>query len=184
MTWHDSNVEVLCGTPATSATVASISDRIEDIHGHFNNYQRWFGFITASGTTHVASDTSLSSFQMDAGNDDYGAWVQILGDNDTPAETGKNWFSIDRIFIEDVETDVVATKIQIVTDTVAASDGISSDTYTEMVVQPETSKTNAFAQPVLMEAVPAHTKAWARCWVKGQNTSTVDFMFSILEHKN
>ena len=65
---------------------------IFEIERHFHSYERWYeAAASPSGETHIADRIGSGSgaFQIDAGNDDWGLWVQVLGSSDTPADTGK-----------------------------------------------------------------------------------------------
>jgi hypothetical protein len=66
---------------------------IVDHDGHVHGYRRWFGAASSpSGEAHVADRMSVTPFLVTAGDDAFGSWVQILGSDDTPAQSGKSIF--------------------------------------------------------------------------------------------
>ena len=85
-------------------TYNSLAYRVAEIERHLHSGARWYEKATTpSGETHVADRIGVGAgaFQIDAGNDDWGSWVQILGSSDTPAEVGKAYFDPHQFIVED-----------------------------------------------------------------------------------
>jgi hypothetical protein len=164
-------------------TVNEVLKEVVEVEHHLHGWEKWLGAAASpSGETHVADRATLTPFQIDAGNDTFGAWVQILGSSDTPVETGMVKFDLHRVQLLDVETTLKETIIQIGFGATGAA-ALTANTYTEVMLRPE-SKANRGDAPitVMMKRVSAGTKCWARCWVNGTNTSTVDFVVGIHEY--
>ena len=73
-------------------TIDEIYEETEVIDTHLHSNERWFEkAAVANGEVHVGDriGEGSGSYQIDAGNDDWGAWVQVLGTEDTPADSGK-----------------------------------------------------------------------------------------------
>lgn len=160
----------------------SLAYRVHEIEKHFHNNERWFGLAAAPvGETHRADIDSMTPFQIDAGNDDWGAWIQILGSSDTPVTTGMIKFDLHRLLITEVETGKISTRIQIAFDTSAAA-ALAAGNYTELIIIPEkATKENPFE--IKFPRVSNGTKFWARCWANGQNTHTLDFFYGLHEYQ-
>lgn len=95
----------------------SLAYRTHEIERHAHHYERWFEKASVpSGEVHVADRlcTGAGAFQADAGNDDWGAWVQILGSNDTPEIPGSVFFDIHRMSIVAQERNNAQYCVQIV----------------------------------------------------------------------
>ena len=88
----------------------SLAYRVAEIERHLHSAASWFGkAAVASGETHVADriGAGIDPFRIDAGNEDWGAWVQILGSDDTPARTGLVYFDPHMMIVENTESAAV-----------------------------------------------------------------------------
>ena len=65
----------------------SLAYRTAEIETHMHSRGSWFGMAITPTATHLADRIGplVQPFQLDAGNEDWGAWVQVLGSDDTPA---------------------------------------------------------------------------------------------------
>ena len=172
----DVAVDGLAGAHDSLAYIAN------EIERHVHNKERWFGAAASpSGESHVADDNSMTPFVMTSGNDGFGAWLQILGSNDTPNRSGMERFDVHRLLITDVGTNRIITRIQIAAGS-SGPNALAAGEYTEIMVTPEQ---NAKQEPVSMidfRSV-AGTKVWARCWVNGQNNRDIEFFIGIHEYR-
>jgi hypothetical protein len=157
----------------------------EEIENHFHNVEDWFGAAaTPDGEDHVADDITdgtLSAFQIDAGNDDWGAWVQILGAEDTPNRAGNTKFDLHRIQVVASETVNVAAFIQLASGATGDA-GVTAGKYTTI---PYLTPTNQAAESfidVRTRRCDAGEKVWARCLAVGENTMTLDFYIGLHEY--
>jgi hypothetical protein len=167
-----------------SSTSNSLAYTCTEIERHFHSYERWFETAAvAVGETHVAdaAGTGGGVFQVDAGNDDWGSWLQILGSEDTPAITGSAKFDIHRIEITAAERNEIYV-IQFAFGESGAA-ALSAGAYTESPFKPASNLVDS--GPIVFQSrrQSVGTKAWARCICPGQNTATIDFMFGLHEYE-
>ena len=151
------------------------------IDGHIHAYEHWLGLAAApSGETHRADHETFTTFQLDAANDDFGAFVQILGSADTPHVAGNNFFDVHELFIDTVERFNANHMLQVAFGPTTAT-AVANNTLLEIIFRP----TGATSQEVALESIgkrhQAGTKVWARVWADGQNTGTVDLLVGITE---
>ncbi len=164
----------------------SLAYKVHEIEKHLHNDEDWFGAaLIPVGETHIADDVTVGSrapFQVDAGNDDWGAWVQILGSDDTPNRNGMAKFDLHKIQVVDSETTNVHAFIQIACGASGAA-GLSAGTYTTI---PYLTPTNQAAEGAIgFKAVRCDvgTKVWARCMGIGEAGGLeLDFYFGLHEY--
>jgi hypothetical protein len=150
-------------------------------------YERWYGHAAVTiGTSHWADSLSLqelgdnlTNFQVDAGNDVWGEWVQIFGSDDLPDKY--TTFKIGRVTIVEYENTDVTHLLQFAFGE-SADIAIRNDDFTEIIVHTGTNTDFSYSDPIdiPMERVPKGTNVWARNWAQVTNTSTLDFLFSII----
>ena len=154
---------------------------VRNIEDSFLSNGRWFGLAAIpDGELHRADLEVMTPFQMDAGNDTWGTWLQILGSTDTPNITDMRKYSINSLLLSDTEWDKFITRIQIAFGTSGAA-AYSAEDYTEDMMVPQ-KDVKQMPCCFLNKQYPSGTKAWARCWVDGKDTGTVDFFFRIHEY--
>lgn len=163
-------------------TANSLAYKVHELEKHFHNSEDWYGLAAVpDGETHRADCLTLgtrASFQLDAGNDTWGAWLQILGSSDTPNRTGMVKFDLHKIQIVASEITSKSTFIQIgYGDTGAAS--LTSLAYTTIAYLTPTSRAAESAVSFMMPRIPAGSKVWARCMAIGANTMTINFYFGL-----
>lgn len=171
-------------TDGLTGTNNSLAYRVAEIERHFHSYERWFETAAVpSGETHVADQIGDGggAFQVDAGNDDWGAWVQILGSSDTPAIAGNVKFDLHRVDVEATEADVTYFMQFAFGDSGAAA--LASGDYTEAVFKANTNRVDAGPVEVQARRKNVGTKVWARCMSPGTNTATIDFYIGIHEYE-
>lgn len=162
----------------------STSYRAHEAERHAHSYERWFETAAApNGEVHVADAIGSGSgaFQLDAGNDDWGSWLQILGSSDTPAISGLTNYDLHRMSIEAVERE--ATYFVQVALGASGAAALTAGDYTEFIYIPETNKKEP--APVFMQTRRAAvgTKAWARTKCPGQNTATMDLYHGLHQYE-
>ena len=163
----------------------SLAYKVHEIERHLHSAGSWFGAAAvASGETHVADriGAGIAAFQLDAGNEDWGTWVQILGSSDTPARTNQVYFDPHEIVITYTERSG-AYFIQFARGDSGAA-GLASGAYTEVVFESDSVGTKAAGITSLQTGrAPAGSKLWARCLCVGENTATIDFYLGIHEYQ-
>lgn len=161
----------------------SLAYRVHEIERHLHSSASWFGLaVTASGETHVADriGAGVNPFRIDAGNDTWGAWVQILGSSDTPARAAQLYFDPHLMIVKDTESAAVYF-IQIARGT-SGDAALAAGMYTELVYSATVQKETGIID-VQTGRAPAGSKLWARCLAVGQNTAWLDFYIGIHEYQ-
>ena len=172
-------------TLGLAGTNNSLAYRVHEIERHIHSYERWFGAAAVpDGTLHVADSitTSDTAFQIDAGNDTWGAWVQILGTTDTPAITGSVKYDLHRMAVVAVEN-ANATQLVQVGFAATGAAALTAGSYTEFVFHPQSVQGAETIVDFQTRRITAGVAAWARCWVSGANTSTIDFLIGLHEYE-
>ena len=158
-------------------------EEVEEVEEHFHSYERWFGAAAvASGETHVADriNKDITTFQVDAANDDFSDWLQILGSGDTPAVAGKQKYDLHRIFIIDVQRNSATHLIQICLGD--SANALTQNRFTEFIYHPAAVTAEETPIDIQMPNLSVGTKAWLRLCVPDQDTGTMDFYIGIHEY--
>jgi hypothetical protein len=163
----------------------SLAYRVHEIERHVHSYERWFETAAvANGEVHVADrlGTGGGAFQADAGNDDWGTWLQILGSSDTPELSGSAEFDLHRIAFVAQERNNTQYNVQIGFGASGAA-ALSAEAYTEFPIK--TGGGNSVISPIEIQQRrnTTGTKSWLRLKCPGQNTATLDFLFGIHEYE-
>ena len=162
----------------------SLAYRVQEIERHLHSYERWFELAgTPAAETHRAdaAGTGAGVFQIDAGNDDWGSWLQILGSSDTPADGSAAKFDMHRLLVTATERNAIYV-VQIGFGATGAA-SLTAGRYIEVVFLPASNVVDSGPVDVNCRRVSAGTKGWARCICPGQDTATLDFMFGIHEYE-
>ena len=172
----EATVDGLLGTPN------SLAYRVAEIERHLHSGGRWFELAAAATADHKADriGSGAGAFQIDAGNDDWGAWVQILGADDTPTTGTKPYFDPHQFIVEDVET--AGTYFIQIGRGASGADALTAGTYTEFIYAAANNKSTEII-PVQTGRAPSGSLLWARCMVPGANTAWMDFYFGIHEYE-
>lgn len=158
----------------------SLAYKVSEIERHLHSGGRWYETASVPTATHIADriGDGAGPFQIDAGNDDWGSWVQIFGPDDMTA--GKVYFDPHCMIVKDAqESDTYF--IQIGRGASGAS-ALSAGTYTELVYSATVQKETGII-PIQTGRAPAGSLLWARCKIPGVNTGTLDFYFGLHEYE-
>jgi len=171
------------GMEITRSGAATLKE-VKEIERHFHNYERWFGLSGQQDPAIQVAEpilTCKTPFRIDAGNDTWGNWVQILGINDTPAQAGMLYFDIHRINFTGFETNNSTHGIQIASGASGLA-ALAAGTYTEFILR--TGGGNTFIGPIdiMDKRIPVGTKMWIRNWAHGVVTSWLDFYIGLHEY--
>ena len=170
-------------TSGLTGTVNSLAYRVGEIERHLHSGARWFGAaVVPNGEIHVADRLGVGviSFVMDAGNNNWGNWLQVLGSSDTPAEPGKAYFDPHQFIVEDTER--ASTYFIQITRGTSGDAGLAAGAYSEFVYSASVQKEVGII-PVQTGRAPVGSKLWARCLCPGQNTGTISFFIGIHEYE-
>ena len=150
---------------------------------HLHSNENWFGkAVLAVGETHVADriDDGVAAFRIDAGDNTWGLWIQVLGSTDTPARTGNLYFDFHRIQIVAAER---TTEYFLQFTRGASGDaGLAAGNYTETVFKPSTVQGKPAPIEIQTRRCAVGDKVWARCQALSADTGTLDFYFGIHEY--
>jgi len=164
----------------------SISYLIAEIDRHHHHWERWYGKASVpNAEIHVADriGSDAGAFQIDAGNDDWGAWVQVLGSSDTPSAlpAGNVKFDFHRIDISATER-TQPYYIQVAAGASGAA-ALAAGTFSDLVFCPISATIDGAPISLGMRRQSSGTKVWVRCKCRGQNTGTMDFFVGIHEYE-
>ena len=161
-----------------------------EVEHHLHSWERWLCIANAPTGTHKA-DTVIAAeaipawapFIVDAGNDAFGGWIQLLGSGDTPVQADKLFFDLHRLILTSVERDRSKHILQIG----YGADGpgaLSDGTYSDLPFIPDDGPPITVPVPVeaQMERIPVGSLVFARLWIPGQDTGTLGFEYGIHEY--
>lgn len=163
----------------------SLAYRVHENERHSHNWERWFGLANVpDAEVHVADRIGVTGtpFQMDAGNNDWGAWIQVLGSLDTPTAVGSVYYDLHRLQVVAVERTTAVHFVQLAQGASAAL-ALASRNYTEFVFHPLGQQGQRVPIPVLDRRQEVGTKSWVRCMAPGQNTALVSFFHGLHEYE-
>ena len=161
----------------------SLAYRVHEIERHLHSGGRWFETAAAANpTTHVADriGDGAGAFQIDAGNNTWGDWVQILGSSDTPTVAGKTHFDPHQFIVEAAEK--AATYFIQMGRGASGAAALAAGTYTEFVYSATVQKDTSII-PIQTGRAPAGSLLWVRCVAPGENTATLDFYIGLHEYE-
>lgn len=165
---------------ALSAQVAVVYDEIEVIDRHIHGRERWLSKLAVPAGNKV-TESGLTPFQADSGNNVFGAAIQILDTSDTPTITGMLKFDIHRIFVTGAErTTPYRFRISYGTGTQGAAVGAGQ--YTELIFQASSPVIDSAPLAVIFPRLDVGIKAWVEVWNAG-NTGTIDFFIGLHEYE-
>ena len=125
---------------------------------------------------------AVVAFTLTAGNNDFGSWLQILGSDDTPVQSGRTIFDLHRILI----TSTNSTNPFIIQLICGESAGIAAkliaEDFNEFPYISATNNNDSGIAEILDERCDAGEKMWMRCADVGGNGSTLNLYIGIHEY--
>jgi hypothetical protein len=173
-------------TDGLTGVIDSLSYRVHEAERHLHSGGRWLELAAVPNLpTHAADRIGTTviapnPFRIDAGNNAWGAWVQILGSTDTPVQVGRVFFDPHQIIVNDTER-AAEYYIQIGRGA-SGADAIANGTYTEFLFNATVQKETGIIELQTGRA-PSGSLLWARCLSPGQNTAWFDFFMGIHEYE-
>lgn len=162
------------------------NEEVKEIERHLHNREKWFGLAAVpSGETHRADRMvgGIQPFVLTAGNDDFGAWVQILGSDDTPVSDGMIKFDAHRFLIDGTDS-TLPYLIQVATgESADLAAKIAAEEFTEAPYISGTNNNDSGVEEVMTIRPLVGEKIWARIVTIGANGSTLGFYFGIHEYQ-
>lgn len=164
----------------------SLSYRVNEIERHHHNREKWFGLATtASGEVHVADRMAggIQPFRLTAGNDDFGAWVQLLGSSDTPVSSGSMKFDGHR-FMVSATNSTNPYIIQVIHgESADFAAKLAAEEFTESPYISASNNNDSGVSDIMAVRVDSGVKVWARTACIGGNGTTIDIYFGIHEYE-
>jgi len=164
----------------------SLAYKVHELERHFHNTEKWFGLAAVpSGETHRADRMAggIQPFVLTAGNDDFGAWVQILGSTDTPVTAGMVSFDAHRFLVTDTNSTNVFL-IQVVSgESADIAAKISAELFSEAAYVSATNNNDSGVEEVMVRRTDVGEKVWARCVCIGSSGSTISFYPAVHEYE-
>jgi hypothetical protein len=162
-------------TLGLTGTSNSLAYRIAEVERHFHSYERWYGVAGTPSATHKADQIAkdIAAFEIDAGNDAYGDWVQILGSADTALK-----FDLHELYFTYAETASTVHFVQIGFGATGA-DALTAGTYTEIIYRSGAAVQREAPVVIQTRRQAAGTLAWARVLAYDKDTSKVQFYFGV-----
>ncbi len=176
MAWGNSN----------SQDLSDVEHEVEEVERHLHSKGVCFGKHTSVvAGVNEGEAWSIVPFESTSGtNQDFGAWIPVLGTGDTPFRAGNVKFDPHRMSIADVDSD--ASKkvhtIQLCWGLVDAATAYAAGEYSGVMPTPEK---DGKADPVeiQIEDIAAGTKLWLRHRVIGDNgASSMEFYIEAHEY--
>ncbi len=161
----------------------SLAYRVHEIERHHHNYERWFELAAVPDLTAHAADpagTGAGVWTIDAGDNTWGAWVQVLGSTDTPAIAGSVYYDLHEFLMTAAERNELY--IMQVGFGVTGAAALTAGTYTEEPFMPANQVIDSAPLDLHTRRQLAGTLAWVRCICPGRDTAELDFIIGIHEY--
>lgn len=166
-------------------TEGSVAYEISEVERHHHHYSRAFGLAAVpNGEVHVADEITSNPgpFTVDAGNDTWGAWIQLLGTDDTPFITGKQRYDAHLITVVAAERANTVHLIQLAAGASGAA-ALTAGTYSDKVFIPQSANGRPAPVPFGIRRQDAGTKLWIRTLARGADTGTLSIYLEIHEYE-
>ena len=198
-TYNKAEIDLILEDTSTTLpdTLSKVLSEVKEIEHHLHNDEHWYFArdvdadstnyaiaIDNDSTSVMGGDLAISPMRLTSGTDTVGSWKVILGSLDTPASAGKKFWDMHRIVFEDVESSKKMVWIEFAFGLSTPELALATNKYyTQVLASPE--KDGKFSPvDVICPRIPVGYYAWARCWVKGEDTKWVDIAIGIHEYDN
>jgi len=176
----ESEQAILSALSSVSSNADTAAEEATELAKHFHGNEIWFGDSTTPDPgVHEATVGSLTTFQVDSGDNAWGTAIQILGTSDTPVGSGMTKYDLHKILVTTTERTSVISYMRITFGTSEAQ-GILDGNSTMIALFP-TATIRMNAVPFMAKRAPAGSKAWANAKVAG-DTGTINFIFGLHEY--
>lgn len=160
-------------------------DEISEIEHHLHNFEKWFGLAAVpAAETHRADrmDGAIAAFQLVAGNNDFGSWVQIIGSSDTPVVSGKTKFDIHRVLVTTTNSTRPFIIQMIFGESADFAAKLLVEDFNEFPYISATNSNDSGITEIIDKRCNTGRKVWMRCADVGGNGTTLDFYLGIHEY--
>lgn len=125
----------------------------------------------------------VAAFQLTAGDNDFGSWLQVLGSDDTPIIADSAKFDLHRVLI----TGTNSTNpfiIQVVTgESAGIAAKIAAEDFNEIPYIAATNANDSGISEIMDHRRNTGEKVWMRCADVGGNATTLDLYLGIHEYE-
>lgn len=163
----------------------SVAYVISEVERHHHHYSRAFGLAAVpNGEIHRADEitSNPAPFVVDAGNDTWGSWVQLLGSSDTPSISGKVKYDAHLVNVVAAERANVVHFIQLAAGA-SGTAALTAGTYSDKVFIPQSANGRPAPVPFGIRRQDAGTKLWVRVLARGADTGTLSVYLEIHEYE-
>jgi hypothetical protein len=161
----------------------SLAYKVHEIERHFHGWERHLGVAYAPSGTHKADrigSTVDAPFALTSGNNNWGAWVQILGSADTPITPAMAKYDLHEIIT--VANNNASPYFFQVGYGASGAASLTAGTYSSKVLSfPAVNDKARFL--MMCDRQAAGELAWARIMVPGQNAKTMSFYIGLHEYE-
>ena len=162
-------------SPGLGGVHDSVDYRVSEIERHLHSNERWMEMAGTPTATHFAVEVGHADgagpWTLDAGDDDWGAWVQILGADDTPTDGAALYMDIHKIMVTAAERNLpYFFRFGYGASGAAA---LAAGTYTETVFVPASNVLDTGPLSIQTRRAAAGSLLWAQCMCPGQDTGTI-----------
>jgi len=151
---------------------------------HFHNRERWFGISGDQSGNDWALEAGLTPFQAISGNGDFGGdaddEAKVLGSDDTPAITNKQFFDPHRILVITVSA-ATAYILRIIYGTGTMADAEAAGQYSDVPYIRESGVGRGRPIETMMPKLAVGTKVWIRA-KNATDNATIDFLIGMHEY--
>lgn len=169
-----------------TADNVKLLQEVYEIEHHLHNREKWLGLAgTPAAETHRADRVggATAPFVLTSGDNTFGAWIQIMGSEDTPVESGKTLFDAHRLLVTGSNS-VLPFVVQIVSgESAAIAAKITAEEFTELMYIASSNSLDSGIEDILTNRVPIGTKVWARAACIGANGTTISLYYGIHEYE-
>lgn len=169
-------------TEGLSGIPDSLSYRIAVCEVHMHSRHRILGLSSSPGSGRVASIDTLDPFVFTSGNNQYGNFVQILDENDTPVLPDKKYFDIHEYIINDLSNaNPFKFQLAFCFGSETPAQAIALNQFTEEIVRSNGTGNDRGNNRMGMPRLPVGTRCYVRVWNQ-TNSATMKLWFSIHEY--
>lgn len=173
-----------------NATDGSIAHTLSVVDHHHHRYNRYFG-VAASPVAGINEGDLVDSggstpYQVIAGANTWGAWLPLLGTDDTTTGefVSKKYYDPHLLFIWQIQY-ISGYFLQIAHSATDVTDALTNYQYSVEVFKPQSPAGRQDPVGIKCGRPPTGHKLWARAWAVGAGSpQTIDFFMGLHFYEN
>ena len=165
--------------------ITNIYEEVKEIENHLHNRERWFGLAAVPDAELHRFDLmngSIQPFQLVAGNNDFGNWVQIIGSTDTPIDAGMTKVDGHRFMVVGTNSTLPFIIQFSFGESAGLAAAVAAGNYTMTPYVAATNNIETGISEILSMRQDSGTKVWSRCACVGGNGTTIDLYIGVHEY--